>query len=88
MAKGSTGTSMGGTIEYTRSKKKKPVEEPPRRKPGACLNCAYYYQATCTFDGTPNPEKASCEDFAPKQMPRKSNKGIEIWKAKKRKKRK
>lgn len=87
MPKGSTGTSMGGTIEYTRMKKQKPAEDPPKKQRGACLNCAYYYQATCTFDGTPNPAKSWCDDYAPKQMPKKSNKGIEIWRAKQQKKR-
>lgn len=88
MAKGSTGTSMGGTIEYTRMKKPKPAEEPAPRKRGACLNCAYYYQETCTFDGAPNPAKAWCDNFVSKKMPKKSNKGIEIWRAKQQKKRK
>lgn len=64
VAKGSTGTSMGGSIEYVRlPKKKKQIENPPEKKRGACLNCAYYYQASCTFDGTPNPDKAWCENF-------------------------
>ena len=84
MAKGSTGTSMCGTIEYTRSKKQ-PLTEKPKRKKGACLNCGYYYQETCTFDGTLNPAKDSCDNFVSIQLPKKANKGIEIWKRKKSK---
>ena len=68
MAKGSTGASMGGTIEYTRmkQKKKKPEawERPPKKR-GLCPKCGYYYQETCTFDGAKNPDKAQCENFAP-----------------------
>lgn len=66
MAKGSTGTSMGGSIEYTRMKKKKEPEawEKPPRKKGLCPNCAFYYQEACTFDGTKDPCKEQCENFS------------------------
>ena len=74
MPKGSIGTSMGGTIEYTRMKGKKKLNEweKPIPKKGLCLNCGYYYQATCTFDGTKNPAKSECENFVSLRM-RKTN---------------
>jgi len=70
MAKGSTGTSMGGTIEYTRMKRKKKPEAwgLPRQKKGLCPKCGYYYQETCTFDDTKNPAKAQCENFTPRHL--------------------
>ena len=84
--KGDTGTSMGGTIEYTRMKKKNKEPENKERKKGACLNCAYYYQQQCTFDGSLDPSKYYCENFASSYLKPKENKGIAIWKAKQQKK--
>ena len=41
MAKGSTGISMGGTIEYTRKKKKSKSRK-------TCKKCIYYKNGCCT----------------------------------------
>lgn len=91
MPKGSTGISMGGSIEYTRSKFKhstfRPEIEAHRKPRGACLNCAYYYRANCTFDGTENPEKASCENYISARPKAKAKKGAGSRKSQTTKKR-
>ena len=82
MAKGSTGVSMGGSIEYTRMKKKKENPEITKKKEAArkeverrealpknfnlCWKCGFYYQESCTFDGSANPVKTECKEFVSK----------------------
>lgn len=31
-----------------------------------CRSCAYYFQGTCSFDGTVNPAKSECKDYEKK----------------------